>query len=40
MKELVKIDGLKWLRTYYMFPDSLTDELIDVMKTEEKYANI
>ena len=36
MKELVKIDGLKWLRTYYMFPDSLTDELIDVMKTEEK----
>lgn len=37
MKELVKIDGLKWLRTYYMFPDSLTDELIDVMKTEEIY---
>ena len=36
MKELVKIDELKWLRTYYMFPDSLTDELIDVMKTEEK----
>ena len=36
MKELVKIDGLKWLRTYYMFPDSLTDELIDVMKNEEK----
>lgn len=36
MKELVKIEGLKWLRTYYMYPDSVTDELIQVMKTEDK----
>ena len=39
MKELVKIDGLKWLRTYYMFPNSVTDELIEVMKSEEKICN-
>ncbi|MCK5779724.1 MAG: 30S ribosomal protein S12 methylthiotransferase RimO [Psychrilyobacter sp.] len=39
MKELVKIDGLKWLRTYYMFPNSVTDELIEVMKNEEKICN-
>jgi ribosomal protein S12 methylthiotransferase len=36
MKELVKIEDLKWLRTYYMYPDSVTDELIQVMKTEDK----
>ena len=39
MKELVKIEGLKWIRTYYMFPNSVTDELIEVMKTEEKICN-
>ncbi len=39
MRELVKIDGLKWIRTYYMFPNSVTDELIEVMKTEEKICN-
>ena len=36
MKELVKIEDLKWLRTYYMYPDSVTDDLIQVMKTEDK----
>lgn len=36
MKELVKIEDLKWIRTYYMYPDSVTDELIEVMKNEEK----
>ncbi|WP_300390813.1 30S ribosomal protein S12 methylthiotransferase RimO [Fusobacterium sp.] len=36
MKELCKIDRLKWLRTYYMHPEYVTDELIEVMKTEEK----
>ncbi len=36
MRELCKIEGLKWLRTYYMHPEYVTDELIEVMKTEEK----
>ena len=36
MKELCKIEGLKWLRTYYMHPEYVTDELIEVMKTEDK----
>ena len=25
MRELVKIEDLKWIRTYYMFPNSVTD---------------
>lgn len=36
MKELCKIEGLKWLRTYYMHPEYVTDELIEVMKGEDK----
>lgn len=36
IKELCKIEGLKWLRTYYMHPEYVTDELIEVMKSEEK----
>lgn len=36
MKELCKVEGLKWLRTYYMHPEYVTDELIEVMKSEEK----
>lgn len=36
MKELCKIEGLKWLRTYYMHPEYVTDELIEIMKSEEK----
>lgn len=36
MRELCKIEGLKWLRTYYMHPEYVTDELIEVMKSEDK----
>lgn len=36
LKELVKVEGIEWIRTYYMFPNSITDELIEVMKNEEK----
>ncbi len=36
VKELCKIDGLKWIRLLYCYPDKITDELIDVIKTEEK----
>lgn len=36
MKELCKIEGLKWLRSYYMHPEYITDELIQVIKEEDK----
>lgn len=34
--ELCKIDGFKWIRTLYCYPDKITDELLDVIATEEK----
>lgn len=36
LKELVKIDGIEWIRLYYCYPDRITDELIDVMASESK----
>lgn len=39
LRELVKIEELDWIRSYYMFPKSITDELIAVMKTEEKFVS-
>lgn len=36
LKELCKIDGFKWIRFLYTYPETITDELIEVVKTEDK----
>lgn len=36
IKELVKIDGLRWIRLLYAYPDGITDGLIELIKNEEK----
>ena len=36
LKELCKIDGLKWIRTLYSYPERITDELIDLIAAEDK----
>ena len=36
LRELCKIDGLKWIRTLYSYPERITDELIDLIAKEEK----
>lgn len=39
LKELCKIEGLHWIRTLYTYPERITDELIEVIKSEEKVVN-
>ena len=39
MHRLCRIDGLRWLRVLYCYPDSITDELLDTMAQEEKIVN-
>ncbi len=39
LRALVKVEGIKWIRLYYMYPHSITDELIQVIKEEEKICN-
>ncbi len=36
LKELCKIEGLKWIRTLYCYPERITDELLDTIAEEEK----
>ena len=39
LKELCKIDGIKWIRLLYCYPERMTDELIETIKTEDKVLN-
>ncbi len=39
LKNLCKIDGIHWIRMLYTYPDMITDELLEVMKSEEKIVN-
>lgn len=39
LKELCKIDGIKWIRILYCYPDRITDELLDLIASEEKILN-
>lgn len=36
LTKLCAIDGLKWIRVLYCYPERITDELIDVMAREDK----
>lgn len=39
LKELCKIEGLEWIRLLYAYPEEITDELIQVIKEEDKICN-
>ena len=36
LKEIVKVDGIKWIRTLYSYPRFFSDELIELIASEEK----
>lgn len=36
LRELCKIDGLRWIRTLYCYPEKITDELLETIASEEK----
>lgn len=36
LRELCKIEKLHWVRVHYLYPDELTDELIDTIASEPK----
>lgn len=39
LKELVKIDGIEWIRLFYCYPQRITDSLINVIANEKKVCN-
>ena len=36
LRKLCKIDGIKWIRFLYSYPETITEELIKVVKEEDK----
>ena len=36
LRELCKIDGFHWIRVHYLYPEAISEELIDVFATEPK----
>ena len=38
LQELSKIEGIKWLRFLYSYPEGITDELIEVVQKNDKIA--
>ena len=36
LEEISKIEGIKWIRFLYAYPESITDELIETVKNNEK----
>lgn len=36
LKKLCRIEGFKWIRTLYCYPERITDELLDTIASEEK----
>ena len=36
LRELCRIDGIKWIRTLYAYPERITDELLDAIAQEDK----
>ena len=36
LRQLCKIDGFHWIRVHYLYPEAISEELIDVFATEPK----
>lgn len=39
LRRLGRVDGIKWIRVMYAYPQTLTDPILDVMAEEEKVVN-
>ena len=36
LRELLKLDGIRWIRLLYCYPERINDELLELMASEEK----
>ncbi len=39
LRELCRIPGIRWIRVQYCYPEEITQELIDTIRTEEKVCH-
>jgi ribosomal protein S12 methylthiotransferase len=38
LRELVMVDGLRWIRPFYLYPQQVTDDLLDIYASEDKIS--
>ncbi len=38
LRQLAEVDGIKWIRMLYLYPDGITPEMIDLIKNNEKFV--
>ena len=36
LRELVTVNGVRWIRPFYLYPQQVTDELLDLYAGEER----
>ena len=39
LKELVKVDGIEWIRLHYAFPTGFPEDVLEIIKSEPKVCN-
>ena len=39
LKELIKVDGIEWIRLHYAYPAGFPDDLLEVIKSSNKICN-
>jgi ribosomal protein S12 methylthiotransferase len=39
LKELVKVEGIQWIRLHYLFPTGFPEDVLEVIREEEKVCN-
>jgi ribosomal protein S12 methylthiotransferase len=39
LRELVKVEGIEWIRLHYLYPAGFPEEVLDVIATEPKICN-
>ena len=39
LRALCRIEGIRWIRLLYCYPEEITDELIEVIRTEPKFCH-
>lgn len=39
LKELVKVEGIEWIRLHYAFPTGFPEDVLEIIKTEPKVCN-
>lgn len=39
LQELIKVEGIEWIRLHYAFPSGFPEDVLDIIKTEPKICN-